>query len=104
MDLKNILGGKTNQELLNDLVNPNNIYLKTIIKKPQLRSIIQMKWMIELRNPDNKDKTSMQILSDILDWYFGLLISIDGQSRKDIIDGIIGSGLQNIPQSNPEVK
>lgn len=75
-------------DILNNLLNNNNITMKTDLNMLQIKELIKIKWFSELHNPKNKEKSGIEILSMVMDYFMELMTSYQRKSRIEIIKGI----------------
>lgn len=61
--------------------------------------MIQLKWVAGCKRIENTDKPRLDILLDVLDYYLRLKVSLKGQSRKEVLEGLKSQSL-NQPVEN----
>lgn len=73
-------------DILKDLLNPENIEMKTDLTLRKIQALVQVRYWLTCRV--NKDITPEENLSDCLSYYLQLLVSYNRQSREESIKGI----------------
>lgn len=87
MNLGNLFGQqKSAVEGLTELLNPENISMKTVVNSTQLKSMFKIKLAIELRK--QQDKKPLEVLDEVLLWYLTILPSKNGLRSQQIVDGL----------------
>lgn len=87
----NMMGGegqRTPVDILDSLLDPKNIELKTDLNITQIKVLTQIDWYKRLANPDNKDKHPLELLAETLTYYMSLMASLKRKSREESIEGI----------------
>lgn len=86
--LENLFGGnKSNQiDALLELITTNNIEIKTDLNITQIRILTQVKYYKLLE--EYPEKSSMEILSEVVEYYLTLMCSLKRKSRQEVIDGL----------------
>lgn len=88
-NLGELLGSKKDpMEVLTDLLEKENIELKTHLTIEQIKVLIQLKWHSLIYKKENLDKDPMELLTEVLDYYLQLKVSLNREGRKEIIKGI----------------
>lgn len=87
-DFSNLLGGESTSstDVLAQLLSPENIFMKTKIQSRQGRAIFKILWISELQKAENEEKSGIDILIIVLNRYLELVVSIDGERSKAIME------------------
>lgn len=95
-DLGNLFGGSDSNpfDMLTELLNPDNISMKTDLNMTQIRILCKMKWFQLIKDPENKDKEPVEIFNMVLIFFMELMTSLKRKSREEHIQGI--KGLSNL--------
>lgn len=75
-------------EVLEKLLDPVDIQLKTDLNINQIRVLTQLKWYSELDKPENRDKDAFTILMVVMDYYLQLMTSLKRKSRGEVVEAI----------------
>lgn len=88
--LDSLSGGEqpTPIDVLLELLNTENIELKTDLNMTQIKVLFQAKWFTDLLKEENKDKDPYEIFQDCLIYFMQLMTSLKRQRAKEIIEGI----------------
>jgi hypothetical protein len=90
-DLSSLFGGGNNSaiSILKDLLDQDNIVIKSQVTMKQIRSLLRVKWESERQKPENKTKRPIQIIQDeIVPYYLALKCSYLRKSRSELLDAL----------------
>lgn len=81
-------GGDTNpMEVVKSLLTSDDIEMKTDLNMTQIRVLVELKWYEELKKPENKEKSGLEIFNNkVVPYLLKLMPSIKRLSRKEIVD------------------
>lgn len=88
----NLFGGQDSSspiDVLNSLISPDNVAMKTDLNMTQIKILVRLKWFSERRKPENKNKDPMETFTEkVIPYYLELMVSLKRKSREEIIKGI----------------
>lgn len=91
-EISNMLfGGDSNTaiDVLSNLLNKEDIELKSDLTMQQVKVLLQIKWFKEISKKENLDKSPMEILQEfIIPYFLALMCSVERKSRKEVIEAI----------------
>lgn len=84
--------------LLLNLLEKENIELKTDLSLQQIKTVVKLRWYLLVLN--NREKNPYELFLELLDYFMVLMCSNDRKSRKEIISGLQQQG----PSTDVETK
>lgn len=106
-DLSNVIFGDESSspsEILSQFFEGTDIETKTRLSMPQIRTLIQLRWISECKKADNVGKSRIDILLEVLEYYLKLKVSYKGKSRQEVLEGLKSQSLIQQEQSLMGVK
>lgn len=75
-------------DILNSLLDPANITMKTDLNMTQIQIAAQIYWFKLIKDPTNKDKTVAELKVMWAEYVMQLMVSYKRESRKESIKGV----------------
>lgn len=75
-------------DVLFQLLDKNNIEMKTDLNISQIKILFQSKFFTEMLKEENKDKDPYTIFQECIEYFLKLMTSLKRESRKEIIKGV----------------
>ena len=79
---------KSAVDVLDTLLDPKNITMKTDLNMTQIKILCQLKWYSLLKDPSYKDKSPTELLDLVMTYFLELMVSLKRKSREESIKGI----------------